>query len=113
MTYPSEPTAIRPSTHTLAILSLILSILGLFPPVLPLVGSIAGVITGMIARREILAHPELYTGEGTARAGVILGWVGIGLCIAICVLIVIGIAFFTISTSTITGGTPIVVTVQP
>jgi hypothetical protein len=112
MTIPSEPTTFRPATHSLAILSLVLSILG-FVPVLPLIGPIAGVITGNIARKEIRARPDLYSGEGTARAGVILGWVGIGLAVLVCLVVVLGFAFFSISTRTITGGTPIVVTVQP
>jgi len=113
MTIQSEPAAIRPTTHTLAILSLVLSILGLFPPILPLVGPIAAVITGTIARREIRARPDLYSGEGAAQAGVVLGWVGIGLGLAVCLLIVIGLAFFSISSSTITIGTPVVVPILP
>lgn len=113
MTIQPEPVAVRPATHTLAIVSLVLAILGLFPPVLPLVGPIAAVITGAIARREILARPDLYSGEGTARAGVILGWVGIGLAVAACLLIVLSLTFFTISSSGGTMGTPIVITAQP
>jgi hypothetical protein len=113
MTMQQEPTGLRPATHTLAILSLVLSILGIFPPFLPLIGPIAAVITGTIARKEILAHPELYSGEGTARAGIILGWIGIGLAVLACLVFVLGVAFFSISTHSITIGTPIVVTVQP
>ena len=113
MTTQQEPTALQPATHTLAILSLVLSILGLFPPILPLVGPIAAVVTGTIARREIRAHPEQYSGEGMARAGVILGWVGIGLALLACLLIVLGLAFFRVSTSSTGMPTPIIITVQP
>ena len=113
MTTQQEPTAFRPATHTLAIFSLVLSILGLFPPILPLVGAIAGVVTGTIARREILAHPELYSGEGTARAGIILGWIGIGLALLACLVGVLGFAFLSISSSPSTISTPMIITVLP
>ncbi len=109
-----EPTAFRPAnTHSLAIVSLVLSILGLFPPVLPLVGSIAAVITGMMARKEILARPDLYSGEGTARAGIILGWIGIGLALAACLVAVLGFLFFAVNTSSSGIGPSFVITVQP
>ena len=113
MTMQQEPITYRPATHTLAIVSLVLSILGLFPPILPLVGPIAAVITGTIARREILAHPELYSGEGMARAGVILGWIGIGLALLACLVIVLGFAFFAVSSGPTGMPTPIIITVQP
>ena len=100
MTNQLEFTSIRPPTHSLAIASLVLSILGLFPPILPLIGSIAGLITGRIARREIVAHPEWYKGEGTAQAGVVLGWVGIGLCALALVLGVLGFFFFVVWNTT-------------
>jgi hypothetical protein len=76
----AEFTTTRTSTHALAIVSLILSLLGL-TPILPLIGSIGGIITGVIARREIRANPEKYSGDGVALAGVILGWIGIALVI--------------------------------
>ena len=113
MTIQQEPTALRPVTHTLAILSLVLSILGFFPPILPLVGPIAAVVTGTIARKEILAHPELYSGEGTAMAGVILGWIGIGLAVLACLGLVLGLAVFQVSSGPITIGTPVAVPFQP
>jgi hypothetical protein len=74
----------RPATHALAIVSLVLSILGLIW-MLPVVGSIGGLITGYIARKEIRVAPHQYSGEGTAKAAIILGWIGlviiiIGLC---------------------------------
>jgi hypothetical protein len=74
-------------THTLAIVSLVLSILGLIG-ILPLVGSIGGIVSGRIAQQEIAQNPHLHGGDGMARAGVILGWIGVamavlGLCIVI------------------------------
>lgn len=78
----------RPATHVLAITSLVLAILGLVP-VLPFVGSIGAIITGVIARREIQARPELHAGDGLARAGIILGWVGIALIFLACLALVL------------------------
>ncbi len=93
MTTSIDQTNNNPATHLLAITSLILSILGLLP-VLPLIGSIAGIITGSIARKEIRNQPEVYSGEGTAKAGVILGWVGVGLAVLVLLVMCAGLLFF-------------------
>ncbi|MFU8771600.1 MAG: DUF4190 domain-containing protein [Anaerolineales bacterium] len=82
----------RTSTHALAIVSLILSLLG-FTPILPLIGSIGGIITGLIARKEIRANPEKHTGDGLALSGIILGWVGIALAL-LAVIAVIAVILF-------------------
>jgi len=79
----------QPQTHFLAITSLVLSILGLLP-ILPLIGSIAGIVTGYIARSEIRKQPGQYQGDGYAKAGIILGWIGV----ALAVLAVCGLLFF-------------------
>ncbi len=80
MTYP--PSSFTPpsaqQTHTLAIVSLIFGILGLVG-ICPGLGAIVAVITGGMAQREIQADPARYTGDGLAKAGLILGWIGIGL----------------------------------
>ena len=112
----NTPAAERPRIYSLAVVSLVLSILGVVPfplilfPVLPLIGPIAGIITGNIARKEIRANPERYTGEGYAKAGVILGWIGIAFFI---VVIVGGILFFLPVTTTISSGPAVQITVQP
>jgi hypothetical protein len=64
-------------TNDKALISLIAGILGL--TLLPLIGSIAAIITGNMAKNEIRAAAGAYSGEGLARAGVILGWVGVAL----------------------------------
>jgi len=86
----SQPT--RPN-HSLAIVSLVLGILGL-AVILPVIGSIAAVITGNIAKREIAQSPAQYSGENLAKAGVILGWVGIGLSIIALILLFVALLFF-------------------
>src|SRR5512140_3371363 len=59
-----------------AIASLVLGLLGLFA--IPVIGSVLAIVLGGQAKREIAAEPRL-GGEGLASAGVILGWVGVGL----------------------------------
>jgi len=73
--YPALPAA--PPTHTLAIVSLVTGILGL--TVCSGIGSVAALVSGYIARDEMRKRPGQYSGEGLALAGVILGWVGIGI----------------------------------
>jgi ABC-type molybdate transport system permease subunit len=67
----------------LAVTSLICSITGLF--VLPLV--IPGVICGHLARRRFAQEP-LLGGAGLAKAGLIVGYVVIGLYVAVALLAV-------------------------
>ena len=90
MTYqPSSSTPLlAQQTHTLAIVSLIFGILGLVG-ICPGLGAIVAVITGGMAQREIQADPARYTGDGLAKAGLILGWIGIGLvALGLCAAIV-------------------------
>jgi len=61
-------------TNTLAIVSLVASLAGL--SVFPWLGSIIGIVTGNIARKEIAVSAGAEEGEGLAKAGVILGWIG-------------------------------------
>ena len=96
----------QPAVHVLAIVSLVLSILGMLP-ILPLIGSIAGIVTGVIARKEIRLQPDRYSGDGFAKAAVILGWIGIGLTL----LAVLGVLLFLLPYNTIvtTGTGPSVI----
>jgi hypothetical protein len=61
----------------MALISLIAGILGL--TFVPFIGSIVAVITGPMAKREILESQGALGGEGLATAGIVLGWIGIGL----------------------------------
>jgi hypothetical protein len=80
------PMGAAQQTHTLAIVSLIFGILGLVG-VCPGIGAVVAIVTGNMAQNEIRANSAQYTGEGLAKAGVILGWVGVG-------LIVVGLCCF-------------------
>lgn len=83
-----------PKTNGNAIASLVLSLSGLV--CLYLIGPILGVIFGNKARREIAASGGIEQGDGMAQAGVIIGWILIGLTIlgivAFVVLVMLGSA---------------------
>ncbi|MEA3350809.1 MAG: DUF4190 domain-containing protein [Chloroflexota bacterium] len=82
-TAPSRPNS------SMAVISLVAGILGL--TLFPTIGSIAAVITGSLAKKEIQQSAGTLGGEGLARAGVILGWIGIALAIlGICI---VGVVF--------------------
>ncbi len=66
-------------TSTLAIISLVAGILGW--TVLPFLGSVTAIITGHMARAEIRRQPDRFEGDGLAVAGLVLGWVNVGLWI--------------------------------
>lgn len=69
---------------TMSIISLIAGILGI--TFVPFLGSIAALITGYMARKEIRESAGALGGDGLATAGLVLGWIGVGLAvIGICV----------------------------
>ena len=79
--YPPPPPPPPPSqqqTNTMAVVSLIFGILGLVG-VCPGLGSIIALITGNMAKGEIRRDPYRYGGDGLAKGGIILGWIGIAL----------------------------------
>lgn len=63
-------------TEGSATAALVLGIAGLI--LCPLVCSILAIVFGNQAIRKIQADPNL-DGEGMARAGIVLGWIGVGL----------------------------------
>ena len=75
-------------TSTLAIISLVSGLLGW--TVVPFFGSIAAVICGHMARKEIRLAPDRLEGDGLAIAGMVLGY----LSIAMAVLVVLAIFLF-------------------
>lgn len=96
--YPPPYPAALP-TSTMAIISLIAGIAGF--TIVPMIGSIVAVITGMAARNETRANPPTASGDGLATAGIVMGWVGVALSVAgilcacaVFVLPLLGIPFF-------------------
>jgi len=82
--YGGYPTSLP--TSTMATVSLIAGILGFF--LFPLLGSIIALITGYMARQETRAVPPKASGDGMATAGIVMGWIQIGLAvIGVCCVI--------------------------
>lgn len=91
MNTPLPSPAPVPPTSTLAVVSLVFGITCWI--VLPLIGSIAAVITGHLARREIAAAEGRLGGDGLALAGMVLGWIQLALTIVAIVLLVLALVF--------------------
>jgi len=84
---PYQPS---PPTNGLAIASLILSISAFVA--LPLIGSIAGVVCGHMARSKQRQGNYASEGGGLALAGLIIGWVGVAFY-GLLLLFVLGVVF--------------------
>ena len=100
--YPTNPNPYQvpgTRTSTMAIISLVGGITGI--SVLPLLGSLAAIIFGHIAKSEIKKSGGMVTGNGMATAGLIMGYVeiGLGLC-ALCVFVILPIILAAIGIST-------------
>lgn len=65
-------------TSGLAVASLVGGILGW--TLMPIIGSLVGIICGHMARAEIRRDPRI-EGDGMAVAGLVLGWVSIALSV--------------------------------
>jgi hypothetical protein len=88
--YPYPYTASRP-TNSLAIVSLVTGLASFV--ILPVLAAVVAVVTGHMARRQVRQTGE--SGSGLALAGLILGYVNIGLAvIAIAILVVLVVAGF-------------------
>jgi hypothetical protein len=75
-------------TSSLAVISLISGIASYF--IVPLLGAIAAIITGNMAKDEIRQSAGQLTGEEMARWGTILGWINIGFSvIGLCLLVLV------------------------
>ena len=57
-------------------------------PVL-LAGWVTSLITGYIGRQQIRASQGQLTGDGAAVAGIVLGWIGVGLTVLLVVTVII------------------------
>jgi hypothetical protein len=70
-------------SSTLAIVSLVSAILGF--TFIPLIGGIVALVTGYMARGETRSIPPKASGDGMATAGIVMGWIQIGLlAISVC-----------------------------
>lgn len=90
------------STNTAAVVSLVCGILAW--SALPLLGSLVAIVAGHGALRQIRASDGLEAGEGMALAGLVLGWIQIGLLL----LAVAGWLLFMLLAGLVSGITLIV-----
>ena len=70
--------------------SLISAILGL--TILPLIGSIGAIVLASMAEKEFVTNPSL-DGQGLAKAGKIIGWIGVGLGLCGCLFTLVSFVF--------------------
>ena len=96
--YPAYGYAVARPTNTLAVVALVSSIVGIF--IIPILASIAAVILAPMARKQIRETGE--NGDGMAVAGMIVGWVGLGLWLVVGLFILIPVIFFAAAVGTST-----------
>lgn len=85
-TYPPA----RP-TSGMAVASLVLSLLGLVQ-VLPVLGSVLGLIFGYMAMNEIRRNQGMTDGKGMAKAGIVISWITLGLLALVgCIFLLFGV----------------------
>jgi hypothetical protein len=77
-------------TSSLAVISLISGIASFF--IVPLLGAIAAIITGNMAKKEIRRSRGQLTGSSMATWGIVLGWINlgigfVGICLGLLVLV--------------------------
>jgi hypothetical protein len=79
----------------LALISLVAGILGF--TIFPFIASIVAIWTGYEARKETRSTPPRAAGDGMATAGIIMGWIQVGLtivsicCLAIYFIVIVGL----------------------
>ncbi len=89
----NEPQQILPNSN-LALISLVAGILGF--TLFPFIASIVAIWAGYEARKETRATPPRASGDGMATAGIIMGWIQIGLtvvsvcCLALYLIVMVG-----------------------
>jgi hypothetical protein len=78
--YGQTPQYLPPlPTSTLAIVSLVAGILGF--TALPVLGTIVALIAGYMARGETRSTPPRASGDGLATAGIVMGYIQLGLVV--------------------------------
>lgn len=86
-------------SSTLATISLVAAVLGF--TAVPIVGGIVALITGYMARSETRSVPPKASGDGMATAGIVMGWIQVGLLIVgVCCVaasLIFGLSWFGIS----------------
>ncbi len=81
-----NPAPMLKKDSTLAIISLVSGLAGWL---IPLVGGIVAIVTGHLARKEIRESHNTLGGEGMALAGLILGYIHVGIVILFFILLIV------------------------
>jgi len=81
---PQQPVyVVQNTTNGMAVASLILGILWIW-----WLGSVLALIFGYVAKNQIDRSGGRESGRGMAIAGIVLGWIGVGILVVILVLVV-------------------------
>ena len=80
---PRQQATLKPTTNSLAIASLLLGFLSLFP-----VFGILAVIFGHLARSQVRKSAGRQKGAGMALAGLILGYLGLGFILFVILVVI-------------------------
>lgn len=92
---PPPPPPSERTTSSLAIASLAVGVASYL--IMPFLGAIAAVVLGYAAKDEIRKNPQRLKGEDLATAGLVLGWVQLGLIalgiILFIILALVGLSF--------------------
>ena len=80
--YPQQPLAAARPTNGFAIASMVLGIIWIY-----WIGSILALVFGYVAKSQIRARGE--SGDGMATAGIVLGWVGVGILLTAILLFLV------------------------
>ena len=79
-------------TSSMAIASLVTGILGF--TIAPLIGGVVAIFTGYAARKETRSNPPIASGDGLATAGIIMGYIQLGLvAIGLCCFLAYAVFF--------------------
>jgi hypothetical protein len=74
---PSQIVMQQSTTSGMAIASMVMGLLWMY-----WIGSVLAICFGYAAKREIRRNPGRIEGQGMATAGIVLGWIGIGILAA-------------------------------
>ena len=81
---PFQPAYVQRSTNGMAIASMVLGIVWIYG-----IGSILALVFGYMARKQIAESQGTQQGGGMATAGIVLGWIGVGILAAVVVVAII------------------------
>ena len=76
-------------TSSLAVISLIAGIASFF--IVPILGALAAIITGNMAKKEIRQSAGRYSGMAMAKWGTILGWINIAVGLIVGCLVLLAV----------------------